>query len=145
MLNPTLSDLIGGIQSVALPDEGPRRRGTQKSILERKPPPTFDVVVEIQSWDQVAVHSDVATTVDSILRGRAIAAQIRSINDSGEIRTEEAVPRLAVPAPERPVAASARPAPPPTKLIRIYSYGASHNRLEEAAREVRLSGEITQP
>src|SRR6202030_839105 len=50
MLNPTLSDLIGGIQSVTLSDEEARRRGTQKSILERKAPPTFDVLVEIQSW-----------------------------------------------------------------------------------------------
>jgi len=58
MLNPTLSDLIGGIQSVTLGDEEARRRGTQKSILERKAPPTFDVVVEIQSWERVAVHGD---------------------------------------------------------------------------------------
>src|SRR5579884_3767977 len=56
MLNPTLSDLIGGIQSVTLGDEEARRRGTQKSVLERKAPPTFDVVVEIQHWDRVAVH-----------------------------------------------------------------------------------------
>src|SRR4029079_16076679 len=55
MLNPTLSDLIGGIQSVTLGDEEARRRGTQKSILERKAPPTFAIVVEIQSWERVAV------------------------------------------------------------------------------------------
>src|SRR5574342_804481 len=66
MMNPTLSDLIGGIQSVTLGDEEARRRRTQKSILERKAPPTFDVVVEIQSWDRVAIHEDVAETVDSI-------------------------------------------------------------------------------
>ena len=65
MLNPTLSDLVGGIQSVTLGDEEARRRGTQKSILERKAPPTFDVVVEIQNWDRVAVHRDVAETVDA--------------------------------------------------------------------------------
>ena len=50
--NPTLADLIGGIQSVTLGDDEARRRGTQKSILERKAPPTFDIVVEIQSWGQ---------------------------------------------------------------------------------------------
>src|SRR5881392_3988974 len=60
MLNPTLADLVGGIQTVTLGDEEARRRGTQKSILERKAPPTFDVVVEIQHWDRVAVHEDVA-------------------------------------------------------------------------------------
>ena len=69
MMNPTLADLVGGIQSVTLGDEEARRRGTQKSILERKAPPTFDVVVEIQTFDRVAVHQNVAETVDAILRG----------------------------------------------------------------------------
>ncbi len=69
MLNPTLSDLIGGIQSVTLGDEEARRRRTQKSVLERKAPPTFDVIIEIQDRERVTVHSDVAETVDSMLRG----------------------------------------------------------------------------
>ena len=60
MMNPTLCDLVGGIQTVTLSDEEARRRGTQKSVLERKAPPTFDVVVEIQDWDRVAVREDVA-------------------------------------------------------------------------------------
>ena len=143
MLNPTLCDLIGGIQSVTLSDEEARRRGTQKSILERKAPPTFDVVVEIQSWDQVAVHMDVASTVDSILRGRPIAAQVRSVSASGEIKTEETV-HTAVPATaERAAAYARRAAATPSKLVRVYSYGASHNRLEQAAREMQLPVEIT--
>src|SRR5437870_932865 len=83
MLNPTLSDLIGGIQSVTLSDEEARRRGTQKSILERKAPPTFDVVVEIQSWERVAIHLDVAHTVDALLRGQARPAQTRWIEVVG--------------------------------------------------------------
>ncbi len=154
MLNPTLSDLIGGIQSVTLSDEEARRRGTQKSILERKAPPTFDVVVEIQSWDQVAVHMDVASTVDSILRGHPIAAQVRSISSSGEIKTEEAIHPLAPDLVERPAGLGAagmgamgmrapRPAPTQTRLMRVYSYGTSHNRLEEAARELQLPVEVT--
>ena len=57
MLNPTLSDLIGGIQSVTLGDEEARRRRTQKSVLERKAPPTFDVIVEIQDRERVTVHT----------------------------------------------------------------------------------------
>ena len=65
MLNPTLSDLIGGIQSVTLGDEEARRRRTQKSVLERKAPPTFDVIIEIQDRERVMVHSDVADTVDA--------------------------------------------------------------------------------
>ena len=73
MLNPTLSDLIGGIQSVTLGDEEARRRRTQKSVLERKAPPTFDVVIEIQDRERVLVHADVAETVDAMLRGDPVA------------------------------------------------------------------------
>jgi stage III sporulation protein SpoIIIAA len=68
MINPTLSDLVGGIQAVTLGDEEARRRGTQKTVLERKAPPTFDILVEIQSWDSVTVYQDVAAAVDAILR-----------------------------------------------------------------------------
>ncbi len=78
LVNPTLSDLVGGIQTVTLGDEEARRRHTQKSILERKAPPTFDVVVEQQSWDEVIVHRDVADTVDSLLRGQPTMAEERT-------------------------------------------------------------------
>ena len=59
LMNPTLSDLVGGIQSVTLGDEEARKRGTQKTVLERKAPPTFDVLIEIQERDRVSVHADV--------------------------------------------------------------------------------------
>src|ERR1700719_2097390 len=78
LVNPTLSDLVGGIQTVTLGDEEARRRHTQKSILERKSPPTFDVLVEQQSWQELIVHRDVAETVDSMLRGHAITAEERT-------------------------------------------------------------------
>jgi len=78
LVNPTLSDLVGGIQTVTLGDEEARRRHTQKSILERKAPPTFDVVVEQQSWQELVVHRDVADTVDSMLRGQAVSAEERT-------------------------------------------------------------------
>jgi nucleoside-triphosphatase THEP1 len=78
LMNPTLSDLVGGIQTVTLGDEEARRRHTQKSILERKAPPTFEVVVEQQSWEEVVVHRDVADTVDNMLRGQIIAAEERT-------------------------------------------------------------------
>ncbi|HEX2172474.1 MAG TPA: AAA family ATPase, partial [Dehalococcoidia bacterium] len=84
MMNPTLSDLVGGITTVTLSDEEARRRGTQKSVLERKAPPTFDVLVEIQSWDRVAVHTNVADTVDSLLRGHPPRPEIRSLDSEGE-------------------------------------------------------------
>ena len=85
MLNPTLSDLIGGIQPVTLGDEEARRRGTQKTVLERKAPPTFDVVVEIVERDSVIVHRNVAETVDAILRGHMVPPESRW-RDGGELR-----------------------------------------------------------
>ena len=82
LVNPTLSDLIGGIQTVTLGDEEARRRHTQKTINERKSPPTFDVVVEQQSWDEAIVHRDVSDTVDSMLRGQAFVAEERTRDES---------------------------------------------------------------
>src|SRR5579864_8014560 len=89
MMNPTLSDLIGGIQSVTLSDEEARRRGTQKSVLERKAPPTFDVVVEIQNWSHVAVHENVAEVIDAILRGQPVVPTVRRRGPNGEVLIEE--------------------------------------------------------
>src|SRR5215204_6923386 len=88
MLNPTLSDLIGGIQSVTLSDEEARRRRTQKSVLERKAPPTFDVIIEIQDRERVAVHSDVAETIDALLRGDAVAPELRWRDEEGVHRSQ---------------------------------------------------------
>jgi stage III sporulation protein SpoIIIAA len=90
LMNPTLSDLVGGIQSVTLSDEEARRRGTQKSILERKAPPTFNVMVEIVSRDEVAVHRDVASTVDAILRNAPIRSEARHRDSDGRITTSTA-------------------------------------------------------
>ena len=70
MMNPTLSDLVGGIASVTLSDEEARRRGTQKTVLERRAPPTFDVLIEIQDREKLLVHPDVTASVDSMLRGQ---------------------------------------------------------------------------
>ena len=88
MLNPTLSDLIGGIQSVTLGDEEARRRRTQKSVLERKAPPTFDVIVEIQDRERVVVHADVAETVDAMLRGDPVAPELRWRDEEGVHRSQ---------------------------------------------------------
>lgn len=87
MINPTLTDLIGGIQSVTLSDEEARRRGTQKSILERKAPPTFSVMVEIVERDEVIVHKNVAATVDALLRGAPPRSERRKRNADGTITT----------------------------------------------------------
>ena len=88
MLNPTLTDLIGGIQTVTLGDEEARRRRSQKSVLERKAPPTFDVIVEILDRDRVTVHSDVAETVDALLRGDPASAELRWRDEGGVHRSQ---------------------------------------------------------
>jgi stage III sporulation protein SpoIIIAA len=88
MLNPTLSDLIGGIQSVTLGDEEARRRRSQKSVLERKAPPTFDVIIEIQDRERVMVHADVAETVDAMLRGDPVAPELRWRDEEGVHRSQ---------------------------------------------------------
>ncbi|MBE9222010.1 AAA family ATPase [Cyanobacterium stanieri LEGE 03274] len=83
--NPTLSDLIGGIQSVTLGDDEARRRGSQKTVLERKAPPTFEIAVEMWERQKWVVHEEVAQTVDNILRGRQIIPQLRQVNDAGQV------------------------------------------------------------
>lgn len=89
LLNPTLSDLIGGIESVTLSDEEARRRGTQKTVLERRSPPTFDVLVELQERDRLAVHPDVAAVVDTLVRGYPIQPEIRYRDANDEIHIEK--------------------------------------------------------
>jgi stage III sporulation protein SpoIIIAA len=96
LVNPTLSDLVGGVQTVTLGDEEARRRGTQKTVLERKAPPTFDVLIEQEGRHIVAVHLDVASAVDSLLRGEAPERQMRERQPDGSIRRwYESAPRAA--------------------------------------------------
>lgn len=94
MLNPTLSDLVGGIESVTLSDDEARRRGTQKTVLERRSPPTFDILVEIQTRDRIAVHEDVAAAVDAMLRGKALAIEIRYRDEKGVIHSETQIAEM---------------------------------------------------
>jgi stage III sporulation protein SpoIIIAA len=92
--NPTLSDLVGGIQSVTLGDEEARRRGSQKSVLERKAPPTFDIAVEMQERQKWVVHDSVTDTVDRLLRGQQPALQVRSSNEQGQVTITRETPRM---------------------------------------------------
>ncbi len=92
IMNPTLSDLVGGVQTVTLGDQEARFRGTQKTVLERKAPPTFDVVVEIQDWDEVYVHEDVAQVVDQWLRGYPVEPEVRRMDADGNV-SRTAAPR----------------------------------------------------
>lgn len=95
LINPTLSDLIGGIESVTLSDEEARRRGTQKTVLERRSPPTFDVLIEIQQRDFLVVHPDVASTVDALVRGYPLQPEIRYRDQQGEVKIEKPPAQLA--------------------------------------------------
>jgi stage III sporulation protein SpoIIIAA len=89
LLNPTLSDLVGGIESVTLSDDEARRRGTQKTVLERRAPPTFDVLIEIQDREKLLVHPDVTASVDSMLRGQPFRVEFRSRDEQGEVQVEQ--------------------------------------------------------
>jgi hypothetical protein len=89
LLNPTLSDLVGGIESVTLSDDEARRRGTQKTVLERRAPATFDVLIEIQDRQRLIVHRDVIASVDAMLRGRAALVELRYRDEAGQIQIEE--------------------------------------------------------
>ena len=90
LLNPTLSDLVGGIEAVTLSDEEARRRGTQKTVLERRAPPTFDVLIEIQTRDEFAIHADITEAVDTFLRGYPLPPEIRIRDAEGKVRVEKA-------------------------------------------------------
>ena len=89
LLNPTLSDLVGGIEAVTLSDEEARRRGTQKTVLERRAPPTFDVLIEMIDRDRLAIQPDVAAAVDALVRGNPLPPEIRSRGENGEIHVEK--------------------------------------------------------
>jgi stage III sporulation protein SpoIIIAA len=162
--NPTLSDLVGGIEAVTLSDEEARRRGTQKTVLERRAPPTFDVLIEIQSRDQFAVHADVTEAVDSFLRGYPLPAENRIRDEDGKIRVEKApaAPLGANQRPQRgtrlengpvpgngrgtfspqPVSPSNLPNLPesnprtPLPTVKIYPYGVARNRLMQASKRL---------
>jgi stage III sporulation protein SpoIIIAA len=92
--NPTLSDLVGGIQSVTLGDDEARRRGTQKSVLERKAPPTFDIAIEMSERTRWMVHEDCARSVDSLLRGQKPNPQVRTVTSSGQVEVTREVPEV---------------------------------------------------
>jgi len=148
--NPTLSDLIGGIQAVTLSDEEARRRGTQKTVLERKAPPTFGVLIEIQDRQHLAVHHDVAASVDALLRGRSRPPEIRYRDESGQIKIEQALPAPQLRAEEMPFTrqpvpreAGAGGRPTPTQTLRIYTYGVGKNRLDQAAHNLHLPVDMT--
>lgn len=104
--NPTLSDLVGGIQAVTLGDDEARRRASQKTVLERKAPPTFEIAVEMQERHRWVVHDSVSEIVDTLLRGRQPTTQVRTVNDEGQVTVVRELPEIGknglMPAPNTP-------------------------------------------
>ncbi len=165
--NPTLSDLIGGIQTVTLGDEEARRRGSQKSVLERKAMPTFQIAIEILERYRWLVHDDVSTAVDTVLRNREPRPQIRTVNDQGKVITTRELPDGEIkPAPaRRPVPLSeprsfmemaiaelppypaqvpgAMPDLPEGQVFQVYPYGVSRHELERVIRHYEFPVKLT--
>ncbi|MFC2046847.1 R3H domain-containing nucleic acid-binding protein [Chloroflexota bacterium] len=137
IMNPTLADLVGGIQTVTLGDEEAKRRGTQKSILERMSPPTFDIIVEIQGWDRVAIHPNVGEVVDAILRGQPAPTEIRWLDETGEVRIEKQTPVTTA-----KKAAKGKQLASGNNLPKLYLFGTNRARLERMAKEMQLSLDI---
>jgi len=148
LLNPTLSDLVGGIEAVTLSDEEARRRGTQKTVLERRAPPTFDVLIEIQHRDRLAVHMDVGEAVDSLLRGYPLPPEIRTRDAEGQIHIEKEHPtqdtRLAEngKTSKKHKSTTHRRETSEMETIRIYPYGVARNRLMQAAKRLGVPAVI---
>src|SRR5262249_23207968 len=126
LMNPTLSDLLGGIHAVTLSDEEARRRGTQKTVLERKAPPTFDTLVEIRNRDEFSVFHATASVVDAFLRGKTVRPEVRVRKGEGyevvekqERPEEQPVPKRRGKEREAPAASAQRGM---SKTVRIYPY-----------------------
>jgi stage III sporulation protein SpoIIIAA len=135
LANPTLADLVGGVEAVTLGDEEARRRRSQKTVLERRASPTFDVLIEIQGHRRFAVRDNVAEAVDALLAGRPEPPEIRERREDGGVDIHTPPPRRAV---GRGVEDTRRQAP-----RRIFPYGVSYSRLERAIRALGLATAVT--
>ncbi|NJL92905.1 MAG: AAA domain-containing protein [Anaerolineae bacterium] len=161
LMNPTLSDLVGGIESVTLSDDEARRRGTQKTVLERRNAPTFDVLIELQSRDRLIVHEDVAAAVDAHLRGMPFPAELRYRDMNGQIHVETVIPETQSGAERKgrsgKVSSNGRTErrSSPTDLLeaepgglkgdmaalkpmRAFAYGVARNRLVQSAKRLNV-------
>jgi stage III sporulation protein SpoIIIAA len=148
LLNPTLSDIIGGIQAVTLSDEEARRRKTQKTVLERKAPPTFEVVIEILEVEKLAVHHDVAAAVDQTLRGMSPKPELRIQTAEGTIEViqpdqDVAEPPAELPSALHPPAVAQEAVPASPQKMRLYPYGVDRRRLERGLLELGVDATLT--
>ncbi len=169
--NPTLNDLVGGIESVTLIDEEARRRRTQKTVLERRTPPTFDVLVEIQDRHRLLVHHNVAEAVDNLLRGRMPPAELRSIAEDGSVKTEKVKQTMGdvyPPLPDsrkrisepkeshddpsarelsrqiesKPIDLAPKTSFGVARTMQLFAYGIPRNRLQQAVRHLSVPADI---
>lgn len=127
--NPTLSDLVGGVQTVTLGDDEARLRGTQKTVIERKGPAPFDAVVEIVNREEVIVHANTGAAVDRLLRGHNAAGSRRSGTMSV---TDERAAEVAS-TDTQPFSSGNHEGP-----LRIYPYALSRDSVERVLRDLRL-------
>ncbi len=170
LMNPTLSDLVGGIDTVTLSDEEARRRGTQKTVLERKAPPTFDVLIEIQDRQRMIVHHKVAEAVDSLLRGWTLSPEIRYVSSENEVHIESVEnrerpgrigqsrqgqdgnrrrqtgrrrdERAAALAETLDGSAQGGNGEAKPRAVRVFPYGIGQNRLRTAAQNLNVAVEV---
>jgi stage III sporulation protein SpoIIIAA len=149
--NPTLTDLVGGIQAVTLSDEEARRRKTQKTVLERKAPPTFNTIIEIQERDRLAVYDNVAAVVDRFLKGAPVSPEIRTRAEGGRVevsRAEHAQTHKPGTGKSSPAQENGSPVVMPSRRrlrrrnIRIFSCGVSRIRLERVIEKLRAPAVI---
>jgi stage III sporulation protein AA len=143
LMNPTLSDLIGGIQAVTLSDEEAKKRGTQKTVLERKAPPTFDTVIEIKDRDMLVVHHALDEVVDQLLRGKSPAPEMRVRREDGRIDVITTPPEMeAEDSNGNCFVVHPRALISKKENARIFPYGVSRNRLEKAILNVGSTARV---
>jgi hypothetical protein len=166
LLNPTISDLVGGIESVTLSDDEARRRGTQKTVLERRSPPTFDVLIELQARQAVLVHRDVTSAVDNMLLGKPLDIESRYVDEDGEVQIEyerivlsstavtgrrdsrgrrepgegsyRSLGSKKQPTEELNGSGNGTPQEELDNSVNIYAYGVARNRLIQAAKRLKV-------
>ena len=138
IMNPTLSDLVGGIEAVTLGDEEAKKRNTQKTILERKSQPTFNNLVEIKDFNHVLIHENLDLVVDRLLRGMPIRPIERQLNTNGVVNelktksvknfnTDYQLPKVS------------QIIETEYNTISIYPYGVNKGKLEMAANEIGIN------
>ena len=144
LLNPLLADLVGGVEAVTLGDEEARRRGTQKTVLERRAPPSFHTLIELHSRDSFVIYTDVAETVDAVLRGLPAPGERRvRLADGGTERETFSEPPHD---PERPAALRGTIAPKRSRAssgsLHILPFGVGRNRLEQAVTNTGIDARL---